>query len=521
LEPPAPELKNKPGAGKAVSGLEDIMADMLLRMEHINKSFPGVKALTDARLELRQGSILGLLGENGAGKSTLMNVLGGIYRPDTGAIFIDGRPALINSVQDAQKAGISFIHQELALVPYLSVAENIFLGRENKNKIGMVSKNTMCREARRFMEIVGLDMDPATRTSWLSAGQQQMVEIAKAFSLNARIVVMDEPTSSLSEKEVDILFKTAGELKRLNIGIIYISHKMSEIFDLTDRVMVMRDGCFVAEKKTEETNTDELVHMMVGRELENYYVRTYGAPGDVALEIKNLSALRLVKNCSFSLRKGEILGFYGLIGAGRSELMELIMGLSQRTSGEVFVFGKKISRLNPVVTQKHGIALVPESRKTQGLVLENTVAFNTTLAVLDKFIRYLRVNRQKENAIVEQGVASMDIKTPSLTQQVSNLSGGNQQKVVLAKWLATSPKILILDEPTRGIDVGAKAEIYRIINDLAAAGIAVIMVSSELNEVINMSDRMAVMREGEIVGILDRNEFSQDRILKYALGGIQ
>jgi ribose transport system ATP-binding protein/inositol transport system ATP-binding protein len=493
----------------------------LLKMENISKAFPGVKALENAHLELEEGSILGLLGENGAGKSTLMNVLGGIYKPDTGSIYINKQIVTINSVQDAQSLGIAFIHQELALVPYLSVAENIFLGREPKNTLGMVSKNTMYANARQYMEIVGLDMDPATRVSWLSSGQQQMVEIAKAFSLNARIVVMDEPTSSLSEKEIQILFNTALDLKKHNIGIIYISHKMSEIFDLTDKVMVMRDGCYIGEKKTSETNTDELVNMMVGRELKSYYVRTYNPQGETALEVKNVtSAVSQVQNCSFTLHAGEVLGFYGLIGAGRSELMQCIMGLDQISNGELYVFGEKLTRLNPVTIRQHGLALVPENRKTQGLVLDNTVSFNTSIAVLDQFIKWLQVNRKKETEIVKHGVESMDIKTPSVNQRVTLLSGGNQQKVVLAKWLATSPKILILDEPTRGIDVGTKAEIYRIINDLAAAGIAIIMVSSELNEVINMSDRLAVMQEGKITVILDRKDFSQDTILKYALGGL-
>jgi ribose transport system ATP-binding protein/inositol transport system ATP-binding protein len=494
----------------------------LLKMEHINKSFPGVKALEDAHLELEGGSILGLLGENGAGKSTLMNVLGGIYRPDEGAIYIDEMPAAINTVQDAQKLGISFIHQELALVPYLSVAENIYLGRENKNKFGMVSKNTMYKNARQFMEIVGLDMDPATRVSWLSTGQQQMVEIAKAFSLNARIVVMDEPTSSLSEKEIEILFKTARELKSRNIGIIYISHKMSEIFDLTDRVMVMRDGRYVGERNTGETNSDELIQMMVGRELKNYYVRTYNPRGEAALEVKNVtSAVSLVADCSFTLYKGEVLGFYGLIGAGRSELMNCVMGFDELAGGEISVFGERIAKPNPLNVRRHGLALVPENRKTQGLILENTVSFNTSLAVLEEFINWLRVNRKKELEIVNHGIESMSVKTPSINQRIINLSGGNQQKVVLAKWLATAPKILIMDEPTRGIDVGAKAEIYRIINELAAQGIGVIMVSSELNEVINMSDRLAIMWEGGIAAVLEKENFSQDLILKYALGGVE
>jgi ribose transport system ATP-binding protein/inositol transport system ATP-binding protein len=498
------------------------MSKQLLKMEHISKSFPGVQALADVQLDLEQGSILGLLGENGAGKSTLMNVLGGIYRPDEGAIYINGAQVTINSVLEAQHIGIAFIHQELALVPYLSVAENILLGREPKNKFGMVSKNTMYKNAREYMNIVGLDMDPATRISWLSTGQQQMVEIAKAFSLNARIIVMDEPTSSLSEKEIQTLFDTVRYLKEKNIGIIYISHKMSEIFELTDKVMVMRDGCYVGEKQTSETNTDELVHMMVGRELDNYYVRTYNDRGEAVLEVKSVSsAVSNVKNCSFTLYKGEVLGFYGLIGAGRSELMNCIMGLDRISGGEIYVFGKKLTKLNPVAVRQHGLALVPESRKTQGLVLENTISFNTSIVVLDQFIRWLQVNRKKENEIVNHGVESMNVKTPSVRRKVSNLSGGNQQKVVLAKWLATVPKILIMDEPTRGIDVGAKAEIYRIINDLVSAGIAIIMISSELNEVINMSDRLVVMREGAITGLFDRKNYAQDVILKYALGGVK
>jgi ribose transport system ATP-binding protein/inositol transport system ATP-binding protein len=497
------------------------MQKTLLKMEHISKSFPGVKALEDVHLELQQGSILGLLGENGAGKSTLMNVLGGIYKADNGTIVINDQPVTINSVSSAQETGISFIHQELALVPFLSVAENIYLGREPRNRFGMVSKTAMYREARKYMEIVSLDMDPATSVSRLSTGQQQMVEIAKAFSLNARIVVMDEPTSSLSEKEVEILFKTARDLKNMGIGIIYISHKMSEIFELTDKVMVMRDGRYVGEKKTSETNTDELIQMMVGRELKNYYVRTYNKREEVAMEVKNFSsAVSQVHNCSFTLYKGEVLGFYGLIGAGRSELMNCIMGMDEISGGEYTVFGKRITRPNPLIARRQGLALVPESRKIQGLILEHTVAFNSTLAVLELFISWLRVNRKKETEIVNYGVENMSIKTPSVNQRVANLSGGNQQKVVLAKWLATSPRILILDEPTRGIDVGAKAEIYRIINELAVQGIAIIMVSSELNEVINMSDRLVVMREGAIAGVLERDNFSQDTILTYALGGV-
>lgn len=495
------------------------MAKTLLKMENISKEFPGVKALDNVYLELMHGEVLGLLGENGAGKSTLMNILGGIYKPDSGKILIDNEEVKFNGVLDSQDKGIAFIHQELALEPYMTVAENIFLGRELKNDYGIISQNKMNQEAKKFLEVVGLDINPASSVSSLSTGQQQMVEIAKAFSLNSKIIVMDEPTSSLSEKEVEILFKTVKALRERNVGIVYISHKMNEIFELTDRVMVMRDGCYIGTKFTKETTAEELIRMMVGRELGNYYVRTYNELGDLALEVRNITWKKLVKDCSFNVRKGEILGFYGLVGAGRSELMQTIMGFSDKDSGEVYINGEHIKRLTPLDCLDHGLALVPENRKIQGLFLENTVSFNTTISVLDKFIGKLKVNKKEEKKIVDKGINDLNIKTPSPQARVGNLSGGNQQKVVLAKWLGTNPKILCLDEPTRGVDVGAKAEIYKIINSLAANGIAVIMISSELNEVINMCDRLAIMYDGTIAKILNKEDFNQDAILHYAIGG--
>lgn len=495
------------------------MTDTLLSMVDIDKRFPGVQALKKARLDLTTGEVLGLIGENGAGKSTLMNVLGGICKPDGGRIIIDGKEVVISSVSDAQAHGIAFIHQELALEQHMTVAENIFLGREKKNRFHMVSQDRMNREARKYLDIVGLTVRSREKVLRLSTGQQQMLEIAKAFSLNARILVMDEPTSSLSEKEVRILFETVSALKKRGISIIYISHKMQEIFELTDRVTVMRDGCYISTVATKKTNTDHLVHMMVGRELDHYYVRTFNPRGAVMLEAKHISSGSRVQDCSFKVHSGEILGFYGLVGAGRSELMQTVMGLNPITGGEVEIDGVRFAKPEPIRIQMKKLALVPESRKTQGLILGNTIKFNVTLAVLPWFIRHLRVNRRKETQLASQAIRDFSIKASSIKQRVINLSGGNQQKVVVAKWLLTQPRILIMDEPTRGIDVGAKAEIYSIMNDLVAKGMAIIMVSSELNEIINMCDRLIVMNEGRIVAELGREMFEQDSILHYALGG--
>ncbi len=495
------------------------MPKQILKMENISKAFPGVKALDNACLDLYEGEVHGLLGENGAGKSTLMNILGGIYKKDEGNIYVDGEKVELNGVLESQARGIAFIHQELELEPYMTVAENIFLGREKKNKMGMVSKSIMNEEAMQYLDIVGLNIDPSSDVCRLSTGQQQMVEIAKAFSLNAKIIVMDEPTSSLSEKETGILFETVRLLQRKNIGIIYISHKMSDIFELTGRITVMRDGAYIGTKITKETNTNELVHMMVGRELENYYVRTFNEIGEVALEVKNINAGKRVKNCSFSVRRGEVLGLYGLIGSGRSELMQAIMGLDPKDGGEIIINGERNDKLTPLQCQDKGLVLVPESRKTQGLILGNTVGFNITITVLDKIISKLRVNQKIEKDIVNKSISSFNIKTPFAEQCISNLSGGNQQKVVLAKWLATNPEVLILDEPTRGVDIGAKAEIYKIINELAGKGIAIIMISSELPEIINMCDNLVIMHEGNITGLLSKEEFVSASILNLAIGG--
>jgi len=494
------------------------MKKELLRMENIVKTFPGVKALDNAAITVHAGEVMGFMGENGAGKSTLMNVLGGVFPADSGDIYIEGEKVEIRSIHDSQSKGVAFIHQELALEPYLTIAENIFLGREMKNSLGMISKDKMAEAARPFLERVGLEIDPNEFVGRLSLGQQQMVEIAKSFSLNAKILILDEPTSSLSEKEVTILFDTVKDLKEQGMGIIFITHKMAEVFRLCDAVTIMRDGKYMDTLQSSECTESQLISLMVGRDLGNYYVRTFNEPGDVALEVKHIQAGKRAVDCSFSVRSGEILGFYGLVGAGRSELMKAIMGLDPMDSGEIYLHGETVRKPNPMYMQEKGVALVPESRKTEGLLLKNTIGFNITLPILSKFISHLRVDTATEQKIVDNGMESLRVKAPSSHVNCSTLSGGNQQKVLLAKWLATDPKVLILDEPTRGIDVGAKAEIYTIINDLAKRGLAVILISSEMPEVMNMSDRMMIMNEGRITGELSHSDYSQELILKYAMG---
>lgn len=495
------------------------MKKELLRMENIVKTFPGVRALNNAAITVHEGEVMGLMGENGAGKSTLMNVLGGVFTADSGDIYIEGRMVSIHSVHDSQNMGVAFIHQELALEPYLTIAENIFLGREMRNSFGMVNKDKMAEAARPLLERVGLEVDPNENVGKLSIGQQQMVEIAKSFSLNAKILILDEPTSSLSEKEVDILFKTVGDLKKQGMGIVFITHKMAEVFQLCDAVTIMRDGEFMGELQSKKCTEAQLISLMVGRDLGNYYVRTFNELGQVVLEARNICAGKRAINCSFSVRKGEILGFYGLVGAGRSELMKAVMGLDPLDSGEIYLKGELVKKPDPMFMQKRGVALVPESRKTEGLLLKNTIAFNISLPVLDRFMRGMRVDADKEAGIVEQGIDALKIKAPSPNINCSTLSGGNQQKVLLAKWLATDPEVLILDEPTRGIDVGAKAEIYTIINNLAKEGLAIILISSEMPEVMNMSDRVVIMHEGRITGELAHQDgISQEMILTYAMG---
>jgi inositol transport system ATP-binding protein len=494
-----------------------VSENILLKMNHIRKEFPGVLALKDVSFELKAGEVHALLGENGAGKSTLIKILGGIYSSDAGEIVINGQVATIDKVQDAQTHGISVIHQELVLVPHMTVAENIYLGREpTKRGSRFVDFKKMNRDAKEILDPFNLDFKPTDLVSNLTIAQQQMVEIIKALSFNARILVMDEPTSSLSEKDVDFLFDNIRKLKKANVGIIYISHRMSELMQIADRITVIRDGEYIGTRSSNETNNDELIAMMVGRQLTNYYTRTFGNPQEKVLEVKNLNAGSFLKDISFHLNSGEILGFAGLVGAGRSELMKCIFGIDPITSGEIYVENEMVTIKNPLEATKLGIALVPESRKSEALFPEQSVQYNITIKSLDEFIKGIRVNHSKEGAITREYVEKMDVRTPSFNQLVGKLSGGNQQKVVVGRWLATKPKILIFDEPTRGVDVGAKAEIYSIMNDLVKEGVAIIMISSELPEVINMSDRVVVMSNGRITGCLPREDLTQEKIMHYA-----
>ena len=498
------------------------MGQTVLEMKGIKKSFSGIYALSGIDFSLELGEVHALLGENGAGKSTLIKVLGGIHQPDCGTIKINGEEVKIHNVPEARERGIGIIHQEIVLVPYLTVAQNLFLGREI-TKGGKIDMEETVRKSQEMINALGVNLMAEELVENLTIAQQQMVEIVKAVSFNGKIIVMDEPTSSLSDEEVEQLFEIIANLKKKKVSIIYISHRMEELFRISDRVTVIRDGAYVGTKKTEETNPNELVAMMVGRDLQNFYVRDYNdlTNAKTALEVKNLTEEGVFENVSFKVRKGEILGFAGLVGAGRSETMESIFGARDYQSGEVYLNGENKKFKNPMEALKAGLALVPEDRKKQGLVLGNSVAFNLTLSSLHFYMKGLSISEKKRNKVIDEFFTKLKIKAASPEIEAGSLSGGNQQKVVLGKWLATRPEVLILDEPTRGVDVNAKYEIYRTINELAKEGIAIIMISSELPEIINMCDNVCVMRNGKLVGKLGREELGQEEIMKYAAGGVE
>ena len=494
------------------------MNDVILTMKNIHKEFPGVKALQGVNFDLKRGEVHALLGENGAGKSTLIKVLAGIYIPEEGEVVVNGESHIMRNVADSQAHGISVIHQELCLVPYLSIAENIFLGRERTAGV-FINKAKEAEEATELLKSLGLDFNPNTLVGELSIAQQQMVEIAKALSVKSDILVMDEPTASLTDKETEVLFEVIRDLKAKGKGIIYISHRMSELFEITDRVTIMRDGQYVGTVNTRETTRDKLIAMMVGRELTQLYVRDEPKPGKVVLEVKDLVDAPMVNGVSFSLREGEIVGMSGLVGAGRSETAHCIFGISEAKGGEILIDGKPVKIHNVREAMQNGIAMVPEDRKAEGLVLINSVGYNLTLTVLHEIFKGKPLGDAKhEREQIERYIKELAIKTPSPEQLAENLSGGNQQKIVIAKWLATEPKVLILDEPTRGVDVGARAEIYGFMNALAQRGVAILMISSDLPEILNMSDRVLVMYQGRVMANLGKQELSQELIMHYATG---
>ncbi|KRE69646.1 sugar ABC transporter ATP-binding protein [Paenibacillus sp. Soil750] len=495
----------------------------LLQMKHISKSFPGVKALDRVNLEVHGGEVHALLGENGAGKSTLIKILGGILVPDEGEIIFDGNKVEIKDVSFSESIGISVIHQELCLAPNMTVAENIVLGREpSKGPLQLVNRKEIMRYGQKILDQFELDIDADEYVSHLTVAQQQMVEIAKALSKDNRIIVMDEPTSSLTEKEVVKLLDTIRGLRRKGVSVIYISHRMEELFAIADKVTVLRDGTYVATREMKDTSYQDLVHLMVGRELSEIYAKPIIQPGEKILEVRNLSSGTRVNNVSFSLYKGEILGFYGLVGSGRTELMRTIFGIDKSSSGDIYLNQKKIRIKNPKDAIQSGIGFVPEDRKEQGAILIQSISYNISLSVLDSMVKFFQVDKRKEETLVDKYIERLSIRTPSPEQQLMNLSGGNQQKVIIAKWLAMKPDILILDEPTRGIDVGAKKEIYSFMSILAQSGVSIIMVSSELPEIINMSTRVMTMYQGEISGELTmESEITQENILIHATGGVR
>ncbi len=500
-----------------------------LEMKGIVKKFPGVIALKNVTFSAAKGEVHGLVGENGAGKSTLMKVLSGVHPYPTydGELIVKGKSVKFSGTKEAENAGIAIIHQELNLIPELTVAQNIFLGREPvKPPLAFIDRKKMNDEAKKLLESFNLNISPTTIIKDLGVGKQQMVEIAKALAKNTDVLVLDEPTSALTEKEVQALFEIIKDLKKRGVTMIYISHKLEEVFEICDRITVLRDGETVGSFMTKELNRDKLVSLMVGRELTNLYPERSVKIGDEAIRVENfyvshpfLPGEKIVKNINFSARKGEILGFAGLMGSGRSELVTAIFGaFPAETAGSVYIEGKKVSVKSPLKAIKDGIGLVTEDRKRFGLVLLMSVGQNVTLASLDKVSTGQYVSSKREKAMIQKYVNELNIKTASHNVIVNTLSGGNQQKVVISKWLANNPKILILDEPTRGVDVGARYEIYQIMNKLVETGVCIIVISSDLPEVLGVSDRIMVMHEGEITGEFTRAEATQEKLMACATG---
>ncbi len=493
------------------------MGETILKMQGIQKYFSGVHALRGVNFELKAGEVHALMGENGAGKSTLIKVLCGIHKKDGGTIEYLGQQVSYDNIGQSQDAGISVIHQELNMMNHLTVAQNMFIGREFM-KNGLISDKAMEEEAQRQFDKMGVKINPATKLGDLTVGKQQMVEITKAISRDCKLLVLDEPTAALTQPEVEELFKIMNELKAKGIGMIYISHRMDEITRISDRVTVMRDGEYVGTVNTAEVTKDDIVKMMVGRVImgEQKAQSNVSADADIVLEVKHLNAGKEVKDVSFSLRKGEILGFAGLMGAGRTEVARALYGADRKQTGEIFVGGKKVNIKTPEQAVKHGICYLSEDRKRFGLMLQKSVTENSAIASVDDYVRFGLINDGAMREASAKANALLRTKTPSMEQLLKNLSGGNQQKVIIARWLMKNCDIFIFDEPTRGIDVGAKSEIYHLMDELVKQGKSIIMISSELPEVLRMSDRVLVMCEGRKTGELDISEATQENIMQLA-----
>jgi len=495
-----------------------MMPTPLLQVRNVSKSFPGVRALRDVSVHVNPGEVLAVIGENGAGKSTLMKILAGVQKPDSGQLLVDGKEVSIDSVREAMHLGIALIHQELNLADNLDIGANIFLGREPR-RMGFIDSRTIYTKSAELIRRVGLSLSPRTLVSTLTVGRQQMVEIAKALSVDARVLIMDEPTSSLTQHETEQLYKVVKDLRSKGMSIVYISHRLGEVKELADRVVVLRDGQLAGELSREQISHDSMVKLMVGRDLSQFYQKTIHAPGAPALEVVSLRTPQNPRHeISFSLRAGEIVGVAGLVGAGRTEMLQTLFGVTPAVGGRIRVGGREVTPRTPLQAIRAGIALVPEDRKQQGVVLEMAIRENISLPSLRRTQRSGFINFKAERAISAEMVQKLNVKTPSDRQIIQYLSGGNQQKVVIAKWLAMAPRVLLLDEPTRGIDIGAKREIYKLMEQLAGTGVAVLFVSSDMEEVLGMSDRTLVLHEGKLTGELSRSELSEQAIMNLATG---
>ena len=494
----------------------------ILQMRAIEKRFPGVHALKGVSLEVSKGEVVALLGENGAGKSTLMKVLGGVHQPDSGGVTIDGAPAAIRGVSDATKYGVAFIHQELNVLDNLDVAANVYLGREptRGGPLRLIDRGRMEEDTKKHLARLGLDIAPDTLLSRLSIAQQQMVEIAKALSQEARVLIMDEPTSSLTLSETERLLEVVKDLRAHGVAVIYISHRLGEVKEIADRAVVLRDGANAGELSREEITHDRMVRLMVGRDIESFYQHPQGQKSPRYFEVESLRTARYPdKQVRFDVGRGEILGLAGLVGAGRSEAAQAIFGVDASVESRLMLDSKPLGIRSPRDAIRHGVYLIPEDRRTAGLIVDMPIRENVTLPALDRYAPAGLISFDKERGGSKEVCKRLNVKAHSVEMRAANLSGGNQQKVVLAKWLALEPKVLIFDEPTRGIDVGAKAEIYELMRKLAESGVAIVMISSDMEEVINVSDRVAVMHEGRVTGVLEREDCTEEKIMRLAVGG--